>query len=40
MTYLEIPLAYINFIIPLGFLMICLEFIVRCNHSIRLTKRD
>jgi C4-dicarboxylate transporter, DctQ subunit len=35
MTYLEIPSAYINFIIPLGFLMICLEFIVRGNHSIR-----
>jgi C4-dicarboxylate transporter, DctQ subunit len=35
MTYLEIPSAYINLIIPLGFLMICLEFIVRGNHSIR-----
>ncbi len=38
MTYLEIPSAYINFIIPLGFLMICLEFIVRGNHSIRAYK--
>jgi C4-dicarboxylate transporter, DctQ subunit len=35
MTYLEIPSAYINFIIPLGFLMICLEFVVRGNHCIR-----
>ena len=38
MTYLEIPLAYINFIIPLGFLMICLVFILRGNHSIRAYK--
>ena len=35
MTYLEVPSAYINFIIPLGFLTICLEFIVRGNHSMR-----
>lgn len=38
MTYLEPPSAYINIIIPVGFLLIGLEFVIKGNHSVRAFK--